>query len=111
MFSQFETDFTVSNDKDHHVTTAVLHLGRRNGKHGPLHYWTNNIANLTAARDHYAAHGFDIIKHILYTSKDTWKETYESAPLEQGAILALSNVNGSIGVKFQGSSFRPANER
>ena len=29
-----------------------------------------------------------------------WKETYESAPLEREAILALSNVNGSIRVKF-----------
>ena len=62
----------------------------------------NNIANLTAARDHYTAHGFDIIKHTVYTSRDTWKQTYESALLERGVILALSNVNGSIGVKFPG---------
>ena len=67
----------------------------------------NNIANLTAARDHYAAHGFDIIKYTLYTSKDTWKETYESAPLERGAISALSNVNGSICAKFPGIDLSP----
>ena len=73
MFSQFETDFTIFSDKDHSITPTILHLGRRDGKHYPLHYWMNNIANLPAARDHYTAHGFDMIKHVLHTSRDTWK--------------------------------------
>ena len=107
MFSQFEMDFNVFSNEGHRVTTAVLHLRRSDGKHCPLHYWMDDIANLLAACDHYTAHRFNIIKHTVYTLRDTWKDTCESAPLEREAISSLSNVNCSICAKCPGIELSP----